>query len=90
MIEDHGDTLLPEFGGRLRRACRVPACVVCEMSRINRLRAHGVRYVIVHRQLYEPERLENLMLRISSRPELKPWGAYQDPLGMADLFELLD
>jgi len=61
-----------------------------ENASINRLRAHGVRYVIVHRQLYEPERLENLMLRISSRPELKPWGAYQDPLGMADLFELLD
>jgi len=61
-----------------------------ENASINRLRAHGVRYVIVHRQLYEPERLENLILRISRRPELKPWGAYQDPLGMADLFELLD
>jgi len=61
-----------------------------ENSSINRLRAHGVRYVIVHRQLYEPERLENLMLRISGRPELKLWGSYRDPLGMADLFELTD
>lgn len=61
-----------------------------EDASINRLRAHGVRYVIVHRQLYEPARLENLMLRISGRPELKPWGAYKDPLGMADLFELTD
>ena len=34
--------------------------------------------------------LDNLMLRIAGRPELKPWGAYKDPLGMADLFELTD
>ena len=61
-----------------------------EDASINRLRAHGVRYVIVHRQLYEPARLDNLMLRIAGRPELKPWGAYKDPLGMADLFELTD
>jgi hypothetical protein len=61
-----------------------------EDASINRLRAHGVRYVVVHRQLYEPARLENLMMRIASRPELKPWGEYRDPLGMADLFELTD
>jgi hypothetical protein len=61
-----------------------------EDASINRLRAHGVRYIVVHRDLYQPDRLENLMLRIAGRPELKPWGAYKDPLGLADLFELTD
>jgi len=61
-----------------------------EDASINRLRAHGVRYVIVHRQLFEAARLDNLMMRIAGRAELRPWGAYKDPLGMADLFELTD
>jgi hypothetical protein len=61
-----------------------------EDASINRLRAHGVRYIVVHRELYQPERLSNLLLRIASRPELRPWGTYKDPLGLADLFELTD
>ena len=28
------------------------------------------------------------MLRIASRPELKPWGTYRDVQGLADIFEL--
>jgi hypothetical protein len=61
-----------------------------EDASINRLRAHGVRYIVVHRELYQPDRLKNLMLRFAGRPELKSWGAYEDPLGLADLFELTD
>ena len=61
-----------------------------EESSISRLRAHDVRYIVVHHALYEPERLANLMSRFASRPELKSWGTYKDPLGTAELFELLD
>lgn len=61
-----------------------------EDASINRLRGHGVRYVVVHRALFAPDRLDNLMLRFAGRPELKYWGAYDDPVGTADLYELLD
>jgi len=61
-----------------------------EESSISRLRAHDVRYIVVHHALYEPERLANLMSRFASRPELKSWGTYKDSLGTAELFELLD
>ena len=29
------------------------------------------------------------MLRLAVRPEFKPWGAYKDSVGTADIFELL-
>lgn len=56
---------------------------------IGRLRGHDVRYVIVHRSFYDQEKYTALMLRIASRPELKPWGTYRDAQGLADMFELL-
>jgi hypothetical protein len=55
-----------------------------------RLRAHQVRYILVHRAFYSAERLENLMRRIAGRPDLKPWGAYKDPVGLADLYEVVN
>ncbi|MGE3956774.1 MAG: hypothetical protein AB7H96_08665 [Vicinamibacterales bacterium] len=60
-----------------------------ESGTLDRLRAHGVRYIVVHRAFYDRDAHARLMLRMASRPELKPWGAYQDPVGMADLFELI-
>jgi hypothetical protein len=55
---------------------------------IGRMRGHDVRYVIVHRSYYDQEHYTQLMLRMAVRPELKPWGAYRDQVGMADIFEL--
>jgi hypothetical protein len=60
-----------------------------EEGTIERLRAHNVRYVIVHRAFYDQERYARLMLRVAARPELKPWGGYKDPVGTADVFELI-
>ena len=60
-----------------------------EEGTIDRLRAHQVRYVIVHRAFYDQERYAALMLRLAVRPEFKPWGAYKDSVGTADIFELL-
>ena len=60
-----------------------------EDGTIDRLRAHKVRYVIVHRAFYDQERYAALMLRLAVRPEFKPWGAYKDSVGTADIFELL-
>ena len=56
---------------------------------LDRLRAHDVRYIVVHRAFYDQERYARLMLRMAVRPELKPWGAYKDSVGTADIFELL-
>jgi hypothetical protein len=55
---------------------------------IARLKAHDVRYIIVHRAYYEPEPYTQLMLRIAVRPELRSWGTYKDPVGNAELFVL--
>ena len=56
---------------------------------IGRLRAHDVRYVVVHRTFYDQDQYATLMLRMAGRAEFKPWGAYRDVDGMADIFELL-
>jgi hypothetical protein len=56
---------------------------------IGRLRGHDVRYIVVHRAFYDRDQYAALMLRIATRPELKPWGAYRDVQGTADIFELL-
>ncbi|HUR34339.1 MAG TPA: hypothetical protein VM032_11135 [Vicinamibacterales bacterium] len=56
---------------------------------LDRLRAHDVRYIVVHRAFYDQEGYARLMLRMAVRPELKPWGAYRDSVGTADIFELL-
>ena len=55
---------------------------------IARLQAHDVKYVVLHRAYYETEPYTQLLLRIAVRPELKPWGAYKDPVGTADVFVL--
>ena len=60
-----------------------------EDGTIERLRAHDVRYVIVHRAFYDQESYTRLMLSMAAHPEFKPWGAYKDPVGTADIFELI-
>lgn len=56
---------------------------------LERLRAHDVRYIIVHRAFYDQDEHAGLMMRMASSPELKPWGAYKDSVGTADIFELI-
>jgi hypothetical protein len=56
---------------------------------IERLRGHDVRFIVIHRSLYDQPRYTDLMLRIARRSELKPWGTYKGPVGLADIFELL-
>jgi hypothetical protein len=55
---------------------------------IARLQAHDVHYVVLHRAYYEPEPYTQLLLRIAVRPELRSWGTYKDPIGIADVFLL--
>lgn len=52
------------------------------------LRAHEVRYIVVHRSYYPPESYTQLMLRMAVRPELRSWGTHKDPVGNAELFVL--
>jgi hypothetical protein len=52
------------------------------------LRSLDVRYVIVHRAYYDPASYAALMLRVASRPELRPYGNYQGPGGEGNLFLL--
>ena len=53
-----------------------------------RLRAHHVRYIVVHKAFYTPEEYTRILLRIASRSDIRPWGTYQDVLDDAVLFVL--
>ncbi len=53
-----------------------------------RLRAHDVRYIVVHKAFFEPEQYTKLLLRMASLPELRPWGTYKDAMDDAALFVL--
>jgi hypothetical protein len=53
---------------------------------IARLKAHQVRYLVIHKAFYEPERYTSLLLRLASRPEFTPWGTYKDAFDDAVLF----
>ncbi len=53
---------------------------------IARLNAHNVRYLVVHKAFYDPERYTGLLLRLATRPEFRPYGTYKDALGDAVLF----
>jgi hypothetical protein len=59
-----------------------------EEGTLDRLRAHGVGFILVHRAFYDPQEYTQLMLSMAKRPELRFWGAYEDGVGMADIFEL--
>ena len=55
---------------------------------IDRLKTLDVRYIVVHRAFYQPDRYTSLALQIGQRRELRSYGAYRDPVGVADLFAL--
>jgi hypothetical protein len=52
------------------------------------LRGLDVRYVIVHKEYYDPAAYTALMLAVAARPELRPYGRYRGPGGDGDLFLL--
>ena len=53
---------------------------------IQRLKALGVRYLVVHRAFLAQDQYTSLLVGIGNRHELRPYGQYTDPLGPADLF----
>ena len=55
---------------------------------IARLRALNVRFIVVHRSLYDVDEYTALLQRMRDRPELVSGGDYGDPMGKARLFEL--
>jgi hypothetical protein len=55
---------------------------------IDRLKTLGVRYLVVHRALFVGDEAVQLLLRIGQHPELRSYGVYKDPVGVADLFVL--
>jgi hypothetical protein len=55
---------------------------------IARLRALGVRYVLVHQAYYRPDEYAALMDRIIRRAELRPIGHYRDWLADTQIFQL--
>ena len=55
---------------------------IASLERLN------VRYIVVHRALYQRARYERLLVEMGNRRELRPGGRYGDPIDQADLFEL--
>ena len=55
---------------------------------LSRLRALGVRYIVVHRAFYEREQYLGVIRLMIARPELRLIGRFEDPLDEAVLFEL--
>lgn len=51
-----------------------------------RLRAHHVRYIVVHSAFMERDKFTRLMLLMATQKEFRPWGTYKDPVGNAVLF----
>jgi hypothetical protein len=52
------------------------------------LRAHAVRYVVVHKAFLENDRYSSLLFRIGSRREFTPAGTFNDALDDATVFLL--
>jgi hypothetical protein len=55
---------------------------------IARLRALNVRFIVVHRSLYDVDDYNAVLQRMRDRPELVSGGDYRDPVGKAQLFEI--
>jgi hypothetical protein len=53
---------------------------------MGRLRAVGVRYIVVHRTLYESRAYANLLIAMIRRPDLEPAGTFRDWAGEAAVF----
>jgi hypothetical protein len=83
LVNGYSGYYTPEYIETLGRMESFP-----DEGSIARLRGLNVRYVVVHRALYEPDDYTALLLRIGNRPELRAFGKYADSLGEADLFVL--
>lgn len=59
-----------------------------DAASIARMRAHHVRYIVVHRDFLQPDRYADLMFRMAAHSEFRSWGSYRDPMGSATLFVL--
>ena len=57
-----------------------------DAASVTRLRTLNVRYVVVHREFFEPEHYTALMLKLAVHPAFRAYGAYRDPIGEANLF----
>ena len=56
---------------------------------VDTLRELDVRYVIIHRDFYEKGKYTPLALKLATAQGLSLWGVYKDPVGVADVFEVL-
>ena len=55
---------------------------------MGRLRQLHVRYILVHGGFYKPRDYSALLLRMASRTDLLPHGAFRDWLGPTQIFEV--
>jgi hypothetical protein len=53
---------------------------------VARLRAHHVRYVVVHHTFLGSDGYKAMRARIDGRSEFRFWGEFQDPVGLASLY----
>jgi len=73
----------PEYFATIARMQTFPNAMA-----LSRLKALGVRYIVVHRAFYEREQYLGVIRLMLARPELKLNGRFEDPLDEAVLFEL--
>ena len=73
----------PEYFATIERMRTFP-----DAMSLSRLRALGVRYIVVHRAFYEREQYLGVIRLMIARPELRLIGRFEDPLDEAVLFEL--
>ncbi len=55
---------------------------------LERLRALGVRHIVIHQAFYKAPEYSSLMLRLVRAPGVTQIGRYRDWVGWADIFEL--
>jgi hypothetical protein len=73
----------PEYLEMVERMHEFP-----DESTITFLRAHDVRYLVVHKALMDQDSYTDLMVRLAAQADVRSWGDYKDTLGTADVFEL--
>ena len=60
-----------------------------DAASVDTLRRLEVRYVIIHRDFYEKGKYTPLALKLATARGLTLWGVYKDPVGVADVFEVV-
>jgi len=60
-----------------------------DAASVEALRRLEVRYVIIHRDFYEKGKYTPLALKLATAHGLTLWGVYKDPVGVADVFEVV-